>query len=201
MAHKTFISYKYSESRILRDRIIRALGSDAQFYQGETSESPNLTDTSTQNIKKVLTDMMFDTSVTIVILSPHMIESKWIPWEIEYCLKKTTRKERTSQTNGIVGVIQKVDGGYDWLKYTHLNIHGTIVYSIKDGYLPKIISQNMFNSEPKKIHCSQCDTYDYLYGSYISVVEEEEFLQYPQKYIENAYDKSENDAFGYRIEI
>ena len=76
MAHKTFISYKYSEARELRDRIINALGDDATYYKGENSESPDLTDTSTENIKKVLKDMMYDTSVTIVILSPNMKESK-----------------------------------------------------------------------------------------------------------------------------
>ena len=105
MAHKTFISYKYSESQKLRDRIIEALGDDATYYKGETSESPDLSDTSTENIKKNLRDMMFDTSVTIIILSPNMKESKWIDWEIEYCLKKITRKDRTSQRNGLVGVI------------------------------------------------------------------------------------------------
>ena len=52
MAHKTFISYKYSESQNLRDRIIEALGDDATYYKGETSESPDLSDTSTENIKK-----------------------------------------------------------------------------------------------------------------------------------------------------
>ena len=41
MAHKTFISYKYSEAQNLRDRIIKALGDDASYYQGETSESPD----------------------------------------------------------------------------------------------------------------------------------------------------------------
>ena len=46
MARKTFISYKYSEACELRDQIIEALGDDAQYYQGETSESPDLTDTS-----------------------------------------------------------------------------------------------------------------------------------------------------------
>ena len=92
MAHKTFISYKYSESQKLRDRIIEALGDDATYYKGETSESPDLSDTSTENIKKNLRDMMFDTSVTIIILSPNMKESKWIDWEIEYCLKKMPEK-------------------------------------------------------------------------------------------------------------
>lgn len=47
MAHKTFISYKYSESRELRDRIIKAMGSDAAYYTGETSESPDMSDLKT----------------------------------------------------------------------------------------------------------------------------------------------------------
>ena len=94
MAHKTFISYKYSEAQKLRDDIIEALGEDATYYKGETSDSPDLTDTSTENIKKNLRDMMYDTSVTIVIISPNMKESKWIDWEIEYCLKDNTRKGR-----------------------------------------------------------------------------------------------------------
>lgn len=78
MAHKTFISYKYSEATDLRDRIIKALGDDATYYKGETSDSPDLTDTATENIKKNLKDMMYDTSVTIVIVSPNMKKSKWI---------------------------------------------------------------------------------------------------------------------------
>lgn len=52
MAHKTFISYKYSEARSLRDSIIKSLGEDAFYYQGETSDSPDLTDKSTETIKK-----------------------------------------------------------------------------------------------------------------------------------------------------
>ena len=58
MARKTFISYKYSEAQGLRDKIIKALGDDAQYYQGETSDSPDLTDTSTGHIKNNLKDMM-----------------------------------------------------------------------------------------------------------------------------------------------
>lgn len=53
MAHKVFISYKWSESRELRDEIIEKLGKDASYYKGETSDSPDLTDTSTENIKRI----------------------------------------------------------------------------------------------------------------------------------------------------
>ena len=46
MAHKTFISYKFSESADLRDRIIKAMGEDAIYYKGENGFSPNKSDDS-----------------------------------------------------------------------------------------------------------------------------------------------------------
>jgi len=127
MAHKTFISYKYSEAQDTRDAIIKALGEDATYYQGETSDSPDMTDLKTSTIKKKLTDMMFHTSVLIVVISPNIKQSKWIDWEIEYCLQNNTRQDRTSQTNGIVAVIKKVNGTYDWIKTHLLNVHGLAV--------------------------------------------------------------------------
>lgn len=199
MAHKTFISYKYSEAQDLRDKIIKALGKEADYYKGETSDSPDLTDTSTENIKKVLCDMMYDTSVTIVIISPHMKESKWIDWEIEYCLKNITRKDRTSHTNGVVGVIMKWNGGYDWFINHFYNYHGTPVVNYNNEYLYPIIYLNHFNSNPPQWHCRLCKSYDWLNGSYIEYVEEDAFLANPQLYINNAYDKSENDAEGYDL--
>lgn len=199
MAHKTFISYKYSEAIDLRDRIIEAMGDDSTYYKGETSDSPNLTDTSTENIKKHLRDMMFDTSVTIVILSPHIKESKWIDWEIEYCLKLETRKERTSRRNGVVGVIMKVNGSYDWFKYSVQNPDGCKVNNYHTNLLYDIINNNRFNQDPVQYNCESCKCYDALTGSYISFVEEDEFLAHIDKYIDNAYDKSENDASGYII--
>lgn len=197
MAHKTFISYKYDEAQRLRDEIIGALGNDATYYKGETSDSPDLADTSTDNIKKNLRDMMYDTSVTIVIISPNMKKSKWIDWEIEYCLKDNTRKGRTSHTNGVVGVIMKYNGGYSWFKSTHINDDGCSSISYDESKVYNIINNNRFNQYPKKYSCDVCKTVNSLTGSYITYVEEETFLNNPNKYIDNAYDKSENDAQGY----
>lgn len=199
MAHKTFISYKYSEARNLRNSIIDALGDDAIYYQGETSTSPDLSDTSTENIKRNLTDMMYDTSVTIVIISPNMKNSNWIDWEIEYSLKNITRKGRTSHTNGVVGVIMKFNGGYSWLKTTSTNGDGCTSSSYDESKVYSIINNNRFNQNPKKYSCDTCKTVNALTGSYIAYVEEETFLSDPQKYIDNAYDKSENDAAGYDL--
>lgn len=65
MAHKTFISYKYSESRELRDKIIKALGKDATYYKGENVNSKDMTDLKRRTIERNLADMMYDTSVHI----------------------------------------------------------------------------------------------------------------------------------------
>lgn len=199
MAHKTFISYKWDEARDLRDKIINSLNEDATYYQGETSDSPDLSDTSTENIKKHLAEMMYDTSVTIVILSPHMTESNWIDWEIEYSLKQITRKNRTSHTNGIVGVIMKINGSYDWFEEHNSNCHGSSTVSYKMNKVYTIIESNHFNSDPPQWHCNECKTYDQLNGSYIAFVEQDSFLENPQLYIDNAFEKSENDASGYNL--
>lgn len=199
MAHKTFISYKYSEGSDLRDNIIKALGENATYYQGETSDSPDLTDTSTENIKKNLTDMMYNTSVTILIISPNIKNSKWIDWEIEYSLKNISRKGRTSHTNGIVGVIMKYNGGYSWFKKSNKSTDGCTSLSYEEDKVYPIINNNRFNQNPKNYSCDICKTVNALTGSYIAYVEEDTFLNDPQKYINNAFDKSENDAKGYDI--
>jgi MTH538 TIR-like domain (DUF1863). len=137
---------------------------------------------------------MYGTSVTIVILSPNMKQSKWIDWEIEYCLKKNTRKNRTSQTNGVVAVISKVNGSYDWLKHTVTKSDGCRVLNYHSEKLFDIINNNRYNQSPKVYSCYKCKCVNALNGSYIAFVEEDEFLSNPSKYIENAYNKSENDG-------
>lgn len=192
MAHKTFISYKYSEAQELRDSIIEALGDDATYYKGETSDSPDLTDYTTETIREHLKDMIFDTTVTIVILSPNMIKSKWIDWEIEYSLREYSRKGKTSKSNGVVAVIQKYNGGYSWLKSAVTNDDGHTSIRYDNSKMYNIINNNRFNQDPIVYFCSKCKTVDSLTGSYISIVCEEDFLSDPTKYIDNAYEKCKN---------
>lgn len=199
MARKTFISYKYSEARELRDVIIGCLGADAQYYQGETAESPDLTSTTVENIKRNLKDMIYNTSVIIVIISPNMLDSKWIDWEISYSLKEIRRERRTSKTNGILGVIMKVDGSYDWLVSHRKSEDGCSQRYIDENYLFDIINENRFNLvTADKYSCAKCRSYDRLKGSYFSLVEEDMFLSDPNLYIENAYEKSCN-LLNYKI--
>jgi len=199
MARKTFISYKYSEAKDLRDDILKALGKDASYYQGETADSPDLTDTSVENIKKNLRDMIHGTSVTIVVISPNLKDSKWIDWEIEYSLKEIKRNDKVSRTNGIVGVIMKNEGSYDWIIGKSSYDDGCTPRSIENSKLYPIIVNNRFNQVPPEYVCDQCETVDMLTGSYISIIREDEFLKNPSKYIDNAYEKSEQIS-SYKIQ-
>ena len=192
MAHKTFISYKYSEAQNVRDAILMNLGENAVYYQGETADSPDLTDKATSTIKAKLSDMMYGTSVTIVVLSPHVKNSNWIDWEIEYCLKEISRQGRTSKTNGLVGIVQKVNGTYDWLVTTTRKADNCRVRTIEDDKLYSIINDNRLNLRNKSHKCPRCKTYDAFSASYMSIVNEDVFLQDPQRYIDNAFDKAEN---------
>ncbi len=198
MARKTFISYKYSEACDVRDRIIRALGSDATYYKGEDGFSQDLSGYTAETIKEHLKDMIYDTSVTIVVLSPNMNESAWIPWELEYSLKDVKRGDRCSHSNGIVAVVQKVDGSYSWLRQDTIQADGCHTHSFDESKMPKIISNNRCNQEPMQYACDCCKSINWLWGSYISIINEDEFISDPSRFIENAFEKSQR-LWNYRL--
>ena len=155
MARKTFISYKYSDARDVRDRIIRALGSDATYYRGEDGYSQDLSGYKADTIKDV------------------------------------KRKDRCSRSNGIVAVIKEVNGGYSWLRRDTVQADGHRTHNFIESKIPKIISDNRCNQEPKEYACSCCKSIDWLEGSYISIISEDEFISNPNRFIENAYEKSQ----------
>lgn len=71
--------------------------------------------------------------------------------------------------------------------------------AFQTGKQPNVNHNNRYNQHPKVYSCNQCKCVNALTGSYIAFVEEDEFLSNPQKYINNAYDKSEKDAEGYNL--
>lgn len=199
MAHKTFISYKYSESVGLRDRIIKAMGEDAIYYQGENGFSPNKSDDSDDAIWNYLKNMIWPTTVTIVILSPKMTESSWIESEISYSLKKISRDGTQSHRNGVVAVIKKENNSYDWFKYYYIGTDGHSLMAYHEDKIFDLISQNRRNQDPPVYCCDKCKSIDPLTGSFISYVEEDEFIKDIDKYINNAFDKAQNDCQGYIV--
>lgn len=143
--------------------------------------------------------MIHGTSVTIVIISPNIKKSKWIDWEIEYSLKEISREDKTSRTNGIVGIIKKYNGGYDWLVSNERKADGCSTRYIDSYKLYDIINNNRYNLNiDDKYACPICKTYNQLDGSYIALIEEDDFIKDPNTYIENAFNKSKSIS-NYKI--
>ncbi|MEG1725844.1 MAG: TIR domain-containing protein [Anaerovoracaceae bacterium] len=195
MAHKTFISYKYSESTELRDRIIAKLGSDSTYYKGEDGYSNDLSSYAAETIKRRLSDMIYDTTVMIVIISPNMKQSEWMEWEIKYALREQSRNGRTSHPDGVVCVVQKqatsifaYSRPYAWAETTD----GKSWLSSK---FFQVLLDNMKNKKSwteSSIISSNKALYDRLSSNYVEIVTEDDFLKNSTDYIERAFEKSEN---------
>lgn len=154
MGYKIFVSYKYKDSDVAPlpnvpyytwchdyvDYIANHILSEGNnIYKGENS-SEDLSDKSENYIWSHLKDKIYDSSVTIVLLSPNMKEpgrwqrSQWIPWEISFSLRETIRNGRTSQSNAILAVIlPNANGSYDW--YNKNNLFPILKDNIDNGYI------------------------------------------------------------------
>ena len=130
-----------------------------------------MSDRSESYIWEHLKDKIYDSSVTIVLISPNMRErgkwqrSQWIPWEIAYSLRETQRSDYTSHNNAILAVIlPDKNGSYNYYR--------------KDNLFP-ILKDNIDNG-------------------YIYVVDWEDFLKYTDIDIDMAFDHR-NETPSYKI--
>ncbi len=215
---KIFISYKYKDKYVrqkdsysLTDWIVEIEGgnySTARDYVDDLmqnvltdhinkaeQDNEDLSSLSEETIEQKLYDRIYDSTVTIVLLSKKMKEEKdekeqWIPRELAYSLKETTRSDRTSRTNGILAIALPDEND----SYDHAVIHRDCgARSWRTGSFFHIIRANMFNRHPDKRNskiCDQCFTHHH-YGddhSYIHPVKWDDFIKDPNKYIELVLD-------------
>lgn len=138
MGRKVFISYKYNDNSVLpldtvpyyeitkvRDYVTKLqniLAHDGIHINKGENDGESLADFKDETIQSKLSDKIFDSSVTIVLLSPNMKEltllerDQWMPWEIAYSIKNKTRSNNSSKRNAILLVaLPDRNGRYDYV--------------------------------------------------------------------------------------
>ena len=211
MGRKIFTSYKYGDEGVLgnnkdvRDYVTELqnlLDEEEHINKGETDDT-DLSELEDDTIRQKLADRMFDSTVTIVIISPNMKEAnksernQWIPWEISYSLQTRHRKKNVSNPNAVLAVVlPDVNGSYEY--YIKENICPDCnARTLKRGILFPILKKNMFNLDPKKIQHSNCLNHNSRVpysesAHYIESVKWDDFKADPNEYIENALKRQRN---------
>ncbi|MGD1007318.1 MAG: TIR domain-containing protein [Ignavibacteriaceae bacterium] len=224
MGKKIFVTYKYSDSDVLSlnynskttvrnyvDELQKLIEKGDHINKGE-KDNESLDSFKDSTIASKLRDKIYDSSVTIVMISQGMKESnkleseQWIPWEISYSLKELTREEKTSKSNAVLAVVlPDILGRYDYFisedacPYCHYTLY-------KTNILFKILSKNMFNQKkPNLSVCTQHTNGSYIYKgyfSYIYSVKWSEFKLDINKYIDIAVQiKSAIDEYNITKEV
>lgn len=219
MGHKVFVSYKYADSdvknisgrywpadtvRTYVDKLEEYIADTSEhIYKGET-DGEDLSQLSDDTIWSKLKDRIYDSTLTIVMISPGMKVSylserdQWIPWEISYSLKEVSRKTLkgvsvTSHSNAILAIVlPDKQGSYSYYTYSKTCCtSGCRV--LNTNILFRILRANMFNvKNPNKETCSDLSTVYHGECSYITSVKWDDFIANPESYIQKAYDLQSN---------
>ncbi len=216
MGRKIFVSYKFADDQVedlsllcnstVRDYVTEfedLLDSSDNIYKGE-NDGEDLSTLSEETIWQRLKDRIYDSSVTVIFISPGMKESnkpdkeQWIPWEVSYSLKETSRKNTngdpiTSKTNAMVAVVlPDVNGSYSYYLEERIccssrcTTHHTPI-------LFQILKDNKFNlKDATQKPCTKGSTIWYGDYSYIAAVKWCDFKNNYNKYIDAAYERQNN---------
>ena len=210
MGRSIFISYKYGDKTVhgqgmtVRNYVdaLQALLDKENYEDKGEPDNLDLSQLSDDAIRKELSDRMFYSSVTIVLISPNMKEpgperDQWIPWEVAYSLRTKNREHGNSNPNAMIAVVLP-DANSSYGYYIKDNICSDCnARTLKTETLFPILEKNMFNIDPKKIQYSDCLSHNSRVrlsdsSHYIESVMWDDFTADPNEYIERALKRQRN---------
>lgn len=232
MGRKVFVSYKYKDEQVKdlnkreivsnhghyvwasRATRVRDYVDELQDKIGKENmnlgekDGESLEDFSDEKIESELKKKIFQSSVTIVMLSKGMKvagdeKDQWIPWEVSYSLRVVPRADKTSQMNAVLGVVLPDETGtYDWYYTSNANCNSVTHHT---GKLFKILRTNMFNIKEQEFReCSGTKIHTTDEPSFIKTVKWDDFmfLNSYDSYIDVAIEIKENkDLYDVKINL
>lgn len=234
MGRKIFVSYKYKDEQVgkLQDFYYEDVNGEEQWVSRKTrvrdyvnilqnligrdninlgeKDGESLEDFSDEEIESELKKKIFQSSVTLVLISKGMKTSdpeneQWVPWEVSYSLRTIPRENKTSRKNAVLGIILTDENGtYDWYYRSNPDCNSVTHFTTK---LFKILRVNMFNVKDKKM--KECN------GTSIHVSDEPSFIKtvkwadfntssynyYIDKAIEIRDNHEKNDSYDLKINL
>lgn len=197
MGHKIFISYKYHDNSVCQNInhdlfeyntargvitprdyvnvIANYLDNHSPHYCKAEEDNNDLSKLSEEQIWRILKDKIYDSTLTIIMVSPRMKEndktdrSQWIPWEIKYSLDNNTRHNSsgnlvTSSTNAMLAIVlPDINGSYSYY-FESKKCCSDGCRLNKTHTLFKILRKNTFNLK-KDPNIKKCGYGDIIYFS------------------------------------
>jgi hypothetical protein len=219
MPRKIFVTYKYGDTSVRPlqnafgatyptsvrnyvDLLQAHLDANDHINKGE-QDGQNLSQFKDETIASSLRDKIFDSSVTVVLLSKNMKnpnqreEDQWIPWEISYSLRDKTREGRTSGCNAHLAiVIPDENNSYEYFVQHNPCPHYNST-NWKHEILFNILGKNMFNrKQPQLIRCTDGGCNRFMHTdtahSYIHPAKWDDFIANINGHIDFATQINEN---------
>lgn len=218
MGRKIFVSYKYADPDVknfagaqnstVRDYVTKfqnQILNDDEINKGE-EDGEDLSQLTDDAIWGKLKDRIYDSSITVVFISPNMKDpdkterEQWIPWEISYSLKEISRKNKsgksiTSTSNAMLAVVlPDSNGSYDYYLETH-NCCSSSCQTHHTGKLFYALRENKFNLieyTTRECDIAEGKIWTSSNPSYIEAVKWEAFIDNYEEYIDAAVERKNN---------
>lgn len=227
LGKKVFVSYKYKDNQVALLDHYNYLGlystvrnyvdylQDNKFSGDDLNKAEDanedLSHFTNETIKSHLRKKIWDSSITLVLISPGMQETltperdQWIPWEVAYSLKTETKQHNRSLPNGMIAVVLPDRNG-QYAYFTSLITlvddkgHDISCRMINTSNTFEIIGNNMFNQKLPDTDIIQGHKVYNGESSYILTVTWSDFINDVDRYLDRATNLKDNHIDEYALQ-